>query len=418
MVESERPLRIGLISYRSNPHCGGQGVYIRNLSRSLAELGHRVTVISGPPTPHLDGKVGLIRLPCLDLYNPEDPFRVPSLRELAGPVNFLEWTGVSTQGFPEPFTFGLRLYRYLRPRLSHFDILHDNQSLSYGVWGMGLRAPLVATIHHPITRDRRISVQAESSPWRKLKQLRWYSFIAMQQRVARTLPRILTVSRCAARDIARDFRISERRLRVVPNGIDTERFYPMPGIPREPGRIIVTNSADMPLKGLRHLLLAVHRLAGSSSPACRTVRLTVVGTPKKNGEIVRLIRQLGIGGLIRFTGRIDNGTFVREYARASVAAVPSIYEGFGLPAGEAMACGLPVVSTCAGALPEVVGDAGVLIPPGDGSALARAIGDLLENPRRAAALGRRGYHRVQNQFTWRRAAERTVAVYQEALGRC
>lgn len=417
-IDAREPLRIGLISYRSNPHCGGQGVYIRNLSRALADLGHRVTVISGPPTPHLHPGIDLLRLPCLDLYNPDDPFRLPSIRELANPVNFLEWAGVSTQGFPEPFTFGLRLYHHLRPRLSGFDILHDNQSLSYGVWGLSLRAPLVATIHHPITRDRRISIQAETVPWRKLKQLRWYSFLAMQQRVAQTLPRIATVSRCAALDIAKDFRIPEDRFRIIPNGIDTDLFYPLPDIPREPGRVIVTNSADMPLKGLRHLLLAVHRLATSGSPARRKIRLTVVGAPKKNGAIVRLIRQLGIGDRIHFTGRIDNPTFVREYARASVAAVPSIYEGFGLPAGEAMACGLPVVSTRAGALPEVVGDAGVLIPPGDERALARAIGDLLENPDRAAALGRRGYYRIQAGFTWRRAAERTVALYREALASC
>ncbi len=418
MADEDRALRIGLISYRSNPHCGGQGVYIRNLSRSLTDLGHRVTVISGPPSPDLDDDIAVVRLPCLDLYNPENPFRIPSPKELAHPVNFLEWAGVSTQGFPEPFTFGLRLYPYLRARLADFDILHDNQSLSYGVWGLSLRAPMIATIHHPITRDRRIAVKAESSPWRKLKQLRWYSFIAMQQRVARSLERILTVSRSAARDIARDFRIPARRFRIIPNGIDTQRFYPLPDLPRERGRLIVTNSADMPLKGLRHLLLAVHRLAGSRSPACRNVRLTVVGIPRKNGDIVQLIRRLGIGDLIRFTGRIDNGTFVREYARASVAVVPSIYEGFGLPAGEAMACGLPVVSTSAGALPEVVGDAGVLTPPGDPAALARAIGELLDHPERAETLGRRGYHRVQAHFTWRRAGEKTVAAYREAIAPC
>lgn len=418
MAGDGRPLRIGLVSYRSNPHCGGQGVYVRNLSRALTDLGHRVTVITGPPAPLLDDDIPVVRIPCLDLYNPEDPFRVPSIRELSDPVNFLEWAGVSSQGFPEPFTFGLRLYRYLKGRLADFDILHDNQSLSYGIWGLSLRAPTVATIHHPITRDRDIAVRAESAPWRKLKQRRWFSFIAMQQRVARTLGRILTVSRRAAADIARDFRIPEDRFRIIPNGIDTGLFYPIPGIEREPGRLIVTNSADMPLKGLRHLLLAVYRLARNGASPPRKVRLTVVGIPRKNGEIVRLVRQLGIGDLIRFTGRIDNGAFVREYARASVAVVPSMYEGFGLPAGEAMACGLPVVSTSAGALPEVVGDAGVLTPPGDAGALARAIGGLLDNPHRAAVLGRKGYHRVHDHFTWRRAAEKTAAVYRETLVRC
>lgn len=421
---AERPLRIALVSYRSHPHCGGQGVYVRNLSRVLADMGHKVTVISGPPAPELDenamaaGSIDLVQLPCLDLYNPQDPFRLPSFRELIHPVNFIEWAGVSTQGFPEPFTFGIRLYQYLRSRMADFDIFHDNQSLSYGVWRLSLRAPVVATIHHPITQDRRIAIRAEAAPWQKLKQLRWHSFIGMQQRVARTLPCILTVSRCAAADIAGDFGISKERFRIIPNGIDTERFHPIPGIPREPGRLIVTTSADTPLKGLRYMLLAVYMLAGSRSRNGRKVQLTVVGTPKKNGDVVRLIRQLGIGDLVRFTGPIDNKMFVEEYARASVAVVPSIYEGFGLPAGEAMACGLPVVSTRAGALPEVVGNAGVLTPPGDAAALARSVAELLDHPDRAADLGQRGFCRVHDHFTWQRAGEKTIAAYMEVAAPC
>jgi glycosyltransferase involved in cell wall biosynthesis len=407
---SNPSLRICLISYRSNPHCGGQGVYIRHLSRALTQLGHRVTVLSGPPDPQLDKGIALIRLHGLDLYNPSDPFRLPKLRELAQPLNLLEWLGVSTMGFPEPFTFGLRAFRYLRSRLNDFDVLHDNQSLSYGIWALGRRIPLVATIHHPITVDRQIALRAARSPLRKMKELRWYSFIAMQKRVARNLARIITVSETSRDDILGAFGVAAGRCRVVPNGIDTEVFRPLPGIMREADRVIVTNSADTPLKGLRFLLEAV-----ASVRRRRPVHLIVVGTPRRGGAIEHLVRHLDLGETVTFTGRLSEAAFVQEYARAAVAVVPSVYEGFGLPAGEAMACAVPVISTSGGALPAVVGEAGVLVPPGDAAALSRALADLLDRPAYARRLGAAGYARVQAHFGWRRAAERTVAVYRETI---
>lgn len=410
MPVNNRPLNICLLSYRSNPHCGGQGVYLKNLSRALKDLGHHVEVISGPPDPQLDGDIPLHQLPGLDLYNPADPFRVPRLDELIDPVNLIEWLGVSTMGFPEPFTFGLRAYRYLRRRLRTFDIVHDNQSLSYGLWAINKKVPTIATIHHPITIDRKIAIRAESAPLQKMKQWRWHSFIGMQKRVSRSLDTIITVSRSARDDICRDFNIRPAQFRIVPNGIDTGLFYPIAGIARKKNRIIVTNSADTPLKGLFFLFQAVAQLAQT-----RTVEVTVIGAPKENGRIVNLIRQLDIGHLIHFTGRIDNGEFVRQYARATVAVVPSVYEGFGLPVGEAMACGVPVVSTTGGALPEVVGDAGILVPPADHGALARAIGEILDNPQRAGDLGRAGYQRVQKHFTWSKAAQNTAAAYREVI---
>jgi glycosyltransferase involved in cell wall biosynthesis len=244
--EDQSALRIGLLSYRSNPHSGGQGVYVKNLSRALRDLGHAVDVVSGPPDPGLAEGIRLIPLPGLDLYNPADPFRLPSARELAQPVNLLEWIGVCTMGFPEPFTFGLRAFGFLRHRLNGYDVLHDNQSLSYGIWALGRRAPTVATIHHPLTTDRRWAVRSETSTWKKLQQWRWYSCIGMQKRVVKRLAHLITVSECSRRDIARDFGIPAGRLRVVPNGIDTELFRPLPGVEREPGRLIVTNSADIP----------------------------------------------------------------------------------------------------------------------------------------------------------------------------
>ena len=405
-----RPLNICLLSYRSNPHCGGQGVYLKNLSRALRDSGHHVEVIAGPPDPELDADIPVYRPACLDLYNPNALFRTPTLLELSDPVNLIEWVGVSTMGFPEPFTFGIRARRHLRTRMHRYDIIHDNQSLSYSIRSLSRRIPTVATIHHPITVDRQIAVRAVRPFWKKVKVMRWFSFIGMQKRVSRALRRIITVSECARADIARDFIIPPERFTVVPNGINTRLFRPIAQIQREPGRIITTNSSDVPLKGLYYLLHAVAEIATT-----RSIKLVVVGSPKANGGITRLIRRLGIGHLIRFTGPISDDEFVRQYARAAMAVVASVYEGFGLPAGEAMACGVPVISTTGGALPEVVGNAGILVPPRDHLALAGAIVNLLDHPRRAEELGRRGHRRVQRHFTWQRAAEKTVHVYREVI---
>jgi glycosyltransferase involved in cell wall biosynthesis len=409
-VTNNRPLRVCLLSYRSNPHCGGQGVYLKNLSRALKDLGHKVEVVTGPPDPQLDKDIPVHRLPCLDLYNAADPFRMPTSSELMDPINLIEWIGVSTMGFPEPFTFGLRAYQFMNTRFGNYDILHDNQSLSYGIWAMNRRLPTVATIHHPVTVDRKIAIQSVSPPWEKFKQWRWYSFIGMQKRVSKSLPRIITVSKSAREDISREFNISKEKFNVVPNGINTNLFYPIADIKGEPNRVIVTNSADTPLKGLLFLFRAVAELAKN-----RDIQVTVVGEPKKDGDIIKLVRELNIGDRIEFTGRIEDHEFVRQYAKATVAVVPSVYEGFGLPVGEAMACGVPVISTTGGALPEVVGDAGVLVPPADSAALARAINELFENPQRAQKLGAAGYRRVQAHFTWQKAAQKTVEAYLEVI---
>jgi glycosyltransferase involved in cell wall biosynthesis len=410
LTEALRPLKICLLSYRCNPHCGGQGVYLKNLSRALKDLGHQVDVIVGPPEPSLDNDIPVYQLPALDLYNPDDLFRMPSLKELSQPINLIEWLGVSTMGFPEPFTFGLRARQFLRNRRHNYDIVHDNQGLSYALMAIKDWLPTIATIHHPITVDRKIAMRSAATLWRKMQQWRWYSFIGMQKRVARRLSHIITVSKTAGQDISCDFNIAPDRFRIIPNGINTDLFFPIPEIQREKNRLIVTNSADMPLKGLYYLLRAVSKVAQT-----HPVKLTVVGTAQKNGYSQGLIQKLGIGNLVTFTGRIANEQFVREYAKATAAVVPSVYEGFGLPVGEAMACAVPVISTTGGALPEVVGDAGFLVPAADHHALASAILRVLENPQQAQKIGRAGYRRVQQHFTWSKAAEKTVAAYREAI---
>lgn len=373
-------------------------------------MGHQVDVVAGPPKPDIDEGINLHMVEGLDLYNPENMKSMPPPNKLYDPINFMEWMINSTQGYPEPFIFGLRAYKYLKNKFNEYDIIHDNQSLSYGLLGMQKYVPTIATIHHPITRDRDIAINSVTSTLKKIRLMRWYSFINMQKRVSRKLPKIITVSECSKVDIKKDFMISEKKLHVVPNGINTELFYPIPEIKREENTLIVTNSADSPLKGLYYLLQAVHEISKT-----RPVRLTVIGKPRKNGGIEKLVKKLNISRFIHFTGRITNAEFVRYYAKASIAVVPSVYEGFGLPVGEAMACALPVICTTGGALPEVAGESALLVPPGNPEALKDAILHLFDHPEKAEQMGKAGFKRVIKQFSWEIAARETTEVYKEVI---
>ncbi len=405
-----------MLTYRGNPRSGGQGVYVRLLSRELVALGHQVDVWSGPPYPELPEGVRLVKVPSLDLWNDAALFRRPTLCELRDPINVAEYARTKLGGFPEPLTFSRRVARrFQRERLaSQYDIVHDNQSLGPGLLRLREELPVVATIHHPVTRDFRIALEATSSPLRRYGLRRWYSFLPVQQRVSRQLDLILTVSEASARDIATDYGIASERLRVVGNGINLETFRPLPGIERREDRLITTLSADSPLKGFTFLLEALAELRRTRP----SLRLTVIGQPGARSQTAARVRRLGLEDAVHFTGRVEAEAIARAYAESTVAVVPSLYEGFGFPAGEAMACEVPVVATTAGALPEVVGrdgQAGLLVEPGSAPALAAAIGALLDQPEKRREMGIAGRKRVLSCFTWRRACERTVETYREAI---
>jgi glycosyltransferase involved in cell wall biosynthesis len=412
-----RPLRVALLSYRSKPHCGGQGVYVRHLSRELAALGHHVEVFSGQPYPDLDeldgpGSLTLRRLPSLDLYRDDDPFRTPSLSEFRDPTDVLEVATMWTGGFPEPMTFSLRAARELLARRGEFDVVHDNQSLGYGLLRL-VRAgvPLLATVHHPITVDRRHEIDAATSLGRKLSLRRWYAFTRMQARVARRLPTLLTVSESSADDIVTEFGVRRGDVRVIPVGVETDVFQPST-LPRVPGRIVAVSSSDSPMKGVRVLLEAVAKLRTE-----RDVELVVVGRPKADGPVARAVDALGISDAVRFVTGLSDPALAELFGSAQVAVVPSLYEGFSIPAVEAMACGTPLVASRGGALPEVVGDCGVLVEPGNPSDLAAALGSLLDDEPRRRALGTAGRRRVEERFTWRATAAATAEVYAEVAAR-
>jgi glycosyltransferase involved in cell wall biosynthesis len=403
-----RPLRIALLSYRSKPHSGGQGVYVRHLSRELAARGHHVEVFSGQPYPDLDEGPVLREVPSLDLYRDDDPFRTPRLAEFRDWADALEVAMMWSGAFPEPLTFSLRALRALRARPGDFDIVHDNQGLGYGMLGLRrLGLPLVTSIHHPITVDRRLDLAGRNLLERFSKR-RWYGFVRMQGRVARRISPLITVSSSSRDDICRDFRINPANVHIVPLGVDTRLFHPRDGEPRVPGRIVTVTSADSPLKGLSTLLRAVAKLATE-----REAHLVVVGSP--SAATRQLVTQLALGGRVRFAGGLPDAEYARLLASAEVAVIPSLYEGFSLPAVEHMASGTPLIASRAGALPEVTGDAAVLVTPGDAEELAAALRTLLDEADSRAALAARGLARVQMRFAWPAVAAATEALYLKVI---
>lgn len=409
----ERSLRICLLTYRGNPTSGGQGIYIRLLSKALRDLGHQVDVWSGPPYPELLPGVNLLKVQSLDLWNEAAPFRMPSLNELRDPINRSEWAQTVFGGFPEPLTFSRRVALSFRNGARHsYDIVHDNQCLGPGLLEVQSRVPVVATIHHPVTMDRKIAYRCAKGLRRRYDLWRWYGFVGTQLKVSRRLDMILTVSEASLRDLQREYGLRSEAIRVVGNGIDLEVFRPLPLITRAGNRLIATISSRAPLKGFRYLLGAMQIIKRKRPD----VTLTVIGASSKGRA--RRISELGLDKTIFFTGRVCAEEIARLYARSIIAVVPSLYEGFGFPAGEAMACEVPVVSTWAGALPEVVGtdgEAGLLVQPRSAEALARGIITLLDDPARRAAMGKAGRTRVLARFTWRRTAERTIDAYLEAI---
>jgi glycosyltransferase involved in cell wall biosynthesis len=407
-------LRIAFLTYRGNPRCGGQGVYTRHLTRELVALGHSVEVFAGPPWPELDPGVGFTPVAGLDLYRDPDPFRVPHPREFTGRQDWVEFAIMCTAGFGEPLAYSQRARRLLADRRADFDVVHDNQCLGTGMLGMVEDGwSLLTTLHHPITVDRQLALSHTTNPWQRVTTKRWFGFLGMQVRVARALPAVMTVSESSRRDVASQMQVKPERMTVVPVGVDHTVFRPHDDVTPERGRIMVTSSSDVPMKGLVPLLEAVAKLRTE-----RDIELTVIGRPQEGGRVDKAITRLGLSDIVQCVSGISDDALARLYGQAEVAVVPSLYEGFSLPAIEAMSCGVAVVATTGGALPEVVGtdgETGLLVAPDDPGALAGAIARLLDDPELRASLGAAGRERVISRFTWQVTAASTADCYRALL---
>jgi len=406
-----RSLRILMPSYRSHPYTGGQGIYMRLVTKAMIGLGHSVEVLSGQPYPILDEGVGLTKLPSLDLYSYEKPLDSFNFNLFKDWINLYEWFSHLTGGFSEPYTFGERMARWGKNNYSNYDVVHDNQTLAWGLLklkNMGL--PVVGTIHHPITMDKRIDIQHAKSISLKILKWRWYSFLNMQIKVARKLDPIIVVSENTRKDLVKDFKIDPKKTRKVLHGIDHETFKPIKNIGRAKNRLITTASADVPLKGLIYLIRAYDALLKEFPD----LNLTVIGRLRE-GPTSEELEKRGIKEKVKFVTDLSGEEIAELYAISTIAVSPSVYEGFGFPAGEAMSCGIPLVATNGGSLPEVVGDAGIIVQHSNPRSLVNALKDLLNSPEKQKELSYKGRKRVLERFTWKRAAKELVEVYKEAI---
>jgi glycosyltransferase involved in cell wall biosynthesis len=408
----DAPLSIAYLTYRGKPHVGGQGVYSRHLTKALVDLGHSVEVFAGQPYPILDERIELHQLPSLDLWNDHFPGRFPGYWELKSKADWAEAFSHLRGTFGEPLAFSMRALKELRTRQRDFDLVHDNQCLGYSILGIEKLFPTVVTLHHPITRDRALEM-AHTATWRKRYSIgRWYNFVKMQGRVASRMPRIVVVSENSIKDIHSDMGVSLDRMRLVPVGVDPDLFTPLPLVARKPGRLITTASADVALKGLSYLLEAMAKLRTE-----RDVTLTIIGKPR-DGASNDLIDQLGLRPHIEFVSGVPDERIVELYAEAEMAVVPSLYEGFSLPAIEAMSTGICLVATDGGALPEVTGRDGETVlqcKAGDVDDLASVIRRGLDNAELRARVGEAGRRRVVARWSWKHCAQLTVDQYRDVL---
>jgi glycosyltransferase involved in cell wall biosynthesis len=411
---TDQPLRLAYLTYRGKPHVGGQGVYTRHLTKALADLGHHVEVFSGQPYPILDERVELHQMPSLDIWNDHYPGRMPSYWEIKTKGDIVEAAQFMTGTFSEPLAFSVRILDVLKKRKADFDIVHDNQCLGYGMLAVEKMMPTIVTLHHPITRDRQLEVEA-SKTWRKKYSIsRWYGFVKMQGRVASRMPRIVVVSENSIKDIHTDMGVSLDRMRLVPVGVDIDLFKPQPHVARKPGHLITTASADVALKGLEFLLEAIAKVRTERAD----LHLTVIGRAKPGGHSALLIERLGLSDCIEFVTGVPDERIVELYAESELAVVPSLYEGFSLPAVEAMATGICLVATDGGALPEVTGkdnDTVLGCRAGDAEDLAAALRRGLADIELRARIGEAGRQRVVERWSWGYCAQLTVDQYREVL---
>ena len=406
------PLRVAYLTYRGKPHVGGQGVYTRHLTKALADLGHTVEVFGGQPYPVLDDRITMHKLPSLDIFNDTYPGRVPAYWEIKTWPDVVETARFMTGQFSEPLAFSKRALRTLTPRVNDFDLVHDNQCLGWDILKIEKLIPTIVTLHHPITKDRELEMSHAPSRWKRRSVGRWYSFVDMQGKVASKMPRIVVVSENSITDINKDMGVSRDRMRLVPVGVDPDLFKPLPNIAREPGRLITTASADVALKGLSYLLEAMALLRKD-----RDIRLTIIGKPRP-GHSMDLIDSLGLRPHIDFVSGVTDERIVELYAEAELAVVPSLYEGFSLPAIEAMSTGICLVATDGGALPEVTGTHNETVlqcPAANAEALAAVIASGLDSAELRARIGEAGRQRVVSRWTWKHCAELTVEQYREVL---
>lgn len=408
-------MKVLLLCYRGNPYCGGQGIYIYNLSRELHKLGAEVDVIAGPPYPDpMDGWAELYPEESLNIWSIRTKDIPPGkLKRVFSPLNFIDYLLTRFHIFPEMETFSFRAFSKISKLLKHkkYDIIHDVNSLGWGlIPAKGFGVPVITTIHHPLTRDRLADLAVDRNFWEKVATLLFYP-LNMQRIVINSLDRVITSSEEGITELNSAFGVKPEKISVVYNGMDIEMFRNT-GEKRDENSILFVGNTEDHKKGLVYLLEALTLMP-------EEIKLTIVdeGPPNKM-TASNLIERFGLQKRVIITGKLSYDDLVSAYSRTGILVMSSLYEGFGLPAAEAMACGTPVVVTDAGALKEVVDDScGILVPQRDPAALKDAVMGLIKDKKRMKKMGINGRKRVEDLFSWPAAAANTMKVYEDVINK-
>ena len=408
-------LKIAVLSYRSAKFGGGQGVYIRDISFALSHMGHNVDVISGPPYPQLHEGINLIKLPGLDLFETfslRDRVEKFKRKENKNFDHYYEFFSALIGGFPELKTFGNRANTYLKQN-DDYDIVIDNQSISYGMIEIQKRFPFIEIIHHPITFDFKFELASSNKIKYKISRYLWYSFLRMQRKVAPKISNIITPSQSSKKGIMDEFNCKGSSITVINNGLDAQEFCPIPNSTRNKNRLITTASADVPLKGLDYSLKAL-KLLKKDNPK---MHLIVIGNYKKNGHTERLIKKLGIEQDVIFKKNISKDEIKKLYSSSSIAIVSSLYEGFGYPVIEAMSCEVPIIATNVSSIPELVSDFGTLIEPKNENQLKKSIIKVMQNYDHFKDIAIKGRQHVIETFNWSKITSEYEKIIYETVDR-
>jgi len=404
-------------------YSGGQGVYLHYITRELVKLGHEVHVISGRPYPRLADGVMHHKLHTYTLWafldGRDEHAYDDAPQAFLHPWNFYEFASTRVSLGSLFFSFSVRAYQKLAEierEFGPFDLVHDNQTLGYGILAMKklMGKPVVASLHHPLAIDKANNLREAKTLARRLSREIWFPG-RMQSIVANGIDMIFTGSRNSAQSVSASMDIPLEHIRQTPYGVDHEIMHPLPDAARVPGTILFVGDSEDRNKGAKFLIEACARLQHDTD-----FRLLFKDKNEKDMTVVPpLVWKHGLQRFVEYIPRLSTDELVRLYNSAQIVVSPSLYEGFGLPAAEAMACGAAVIATTAGAFPEFIDDGrtGILVPPGDPDALADAIRSLLADPERCVRMGAAASEHIRTNFTWQRTAKITLDLYGEVLAK-
>ena len=406
-------MKILFLCYRGNPYCGGQGIYLYYLTRELARLGVKIDVLVGPPYPDpLDKWATVYKIENLNLWALKTrSLDLNKLKRIFSPLNFVDYLLTRFHFFPEMETFSFRAFAFLKKLLKEkeYDLIHDVQSLGWGLYPMRtFQIPMITTVHHPLTRDREADLMMDKTLWEKITTILFYP-LSMQKFIIKKLDGVITSFQAGIEELHQAFKVKKEKISVVYNGLDVDLFQNDGSVREKKSLLFVGNTEDHK-KGIIYLLEALTLLP-------KEITLTIVdeGPPLKNFAY-KLVKKFNLENRVFFTGKVDQHRLVNLYSSKTILVMSSLYEGFGLPAAEAMACKTPVVATEVGALREVVIEGtGLLVPPKNPEALQKAILKIIADEKWQQRLGAKGRSWVVSKFSWPVVAKNTMKSYQRFI---